>query len=108
MKLFYDIIFDNKTTSQIRPLLDSLKGGLNIGISLYFIFVNLLLFSNQYVVTDYSMRNAIHVETLDTPEKVNKYLPLGVPGGCKNLFLLVMLENYDKKMVECVFACNSP
>ena len=64
-------------------------------------------FSNQYVVTDYSMRNAIHVELLENQEKIAKHLPLGVPGGCKNLFLLVMLENYDKKMVECVFSCNS-
>ena len=65
------------------------------------------IFSNQYVVTDYSMRNAIHVELLENQEKIAKHLPLGVPGGCKNLFLLVMLENYDKKMVECVFSCNS-
>ena len=31
----YDIISDSKTSSLIRPLLGSLKGGLNIGILLY-------------------------------------------------------------------------
>ena len=34
----YDIIFDIKTTSLIRPLLGSPKGGLNIGVLLYFLF----------------------------------------------------------------------
>ena len=35
MIFFYDIVFDIKTTSLIRPLLSSPKGGLNIGIFLY-------------------------------------------------------------------------
>ena len=34
MYFSYDIIFDIKTTSLIRPLLGSPKGGLNIGILL--------------------------------------------------------------------------
>lgn len=58
-------------------------------------------------MTDYGKRNALHVETIDNPEKNARVLPLGVPSGCKNLFLLVMLENHEKNQVETVFACNS-
>ena len=36
----YEILFDIKTTSLIRPLLGSTKGGLNIGILLYFLQKN--------------------------------------------------------------------
>ena len=38
---FYNIIFDIKTISLIRPLLSSLKGGLNIGILLLYFWLSL-------------------------------------------------------------------
>ncbi|XP_046547057.1 LOW QUALITY PROTEIN: ephexin-1-like [Haliotis rubra] len=61
---------------------------------------------NSYSVTDYCQRNSLHVEAIDNVEKC-RLLPQGVPHGCKNLFLLVMLENFEKKQVEMVLACPS-
>ncbi|KAJ8320037.1 hypothetical protein KUTeg_001624 [Tegillarca granosa] len=64
--------------------------------------------SNQYVVTDYGPRNALHVEVIDTAESKAKLLPQGVPSGCKNIFLVAMLENHEQKQVEMVLSCKSP
>ncbi|XP_046360109.2 uncharacterized protein LOC124137724 isoform X2 [Haliotis rufescens] len=61
---------------------------------------------NSYSVTDYCQRNSLHVEAIDNVEKC-RLLPQGVPHGCKNLFLLVMLENFEKKQVEMVLSCAS-
>ncbi|XP_053378788.1 uncharacterized protein LOC123528066 isoform X3 [Mercenaria mercenaria] len=62
---------------------------------------------DRYIVTDYGQRITLHIELIDNPEKNARVLPLGVPSGCKHLFLLVILENHEKKQVETVFACNS-
>ncbi|KAJ8320044.1 hypothetical protein KUTeg_001631 [Tegillarca granosa] len=78
-----------------------------------YLFNDLILFSkkkssNQYVVTDYGPRNALHVEVIDTAESKAKLLPQGVPSGCKNIFLVAMLENHEQKQVEMVLSCKSP
>ncbi|KAK3096874.1 hypothetical protein FSP39_004312 [Pinctada imbricata] len=52
--------------------------------------------NNIYSVTDYANRNAVHVENIEHPEK-----------GFKNLFRVVLLENYDQRQVEMVFSCKS-
>ncbi|XP_052821353.1 rho guanine nucleotide exchange factor 5-like isoform X2 [Mya arenaria] len=79
-------------------------------INLY-LFNDILLITkkkgDKYIVTDYSQRNALHVEVIDNPDKNTRVLPYGVPGGCKNLLLLAMLENHEKKQVEMVLACNT-
>ncbi|WAR15294.1 ARHGQ-like protein [Mya arenaria] len=76
-------------------------------INLY-LFNDILLITkkkgDKYIVTDYSQRNALHVEVIDNPDKNTRVLPYGVPGGCKNLLLLAMLENHEKKQVQCVKA----
>ncbi|XP_071147231.1 uncharacterized protein [Mytilus edulis] len=66
-----------------------------------------LLFNNQYVVTDYALRNALHVENVDHTDK-SRHLPQGAPSGCKNIFVVVLLENYEHRQVELVLTCKSP
>ncbi|XP_033764186.1 uncharacterized protein LOC117345258 isoform X2 [Pecten maximus] len=65
------------------------------------------LINTQYVVNDYAPRNALHVETLDTTDK-SRYLPQGAPSGCKNLFVVVLLENHEQKHTELILSCKSP
>ncbi|XP_060066680.1 uncharacterized protein LOC132546964 [Ylistrum balloti] len=65
------------------------------------------LLSTQYVVNDYAPRNALHVETLDNTDK-SRYLPQGAPSGCKNLFVVVLLENHEQKHTELILSCKSP
>ncbi|KAL5014745.1 hypothetical protein ScPMuIL_009015 [Solemya velum] len=76
-----------------------------------FLFCDMLLYckkkgANQYTVLDYAHRNSLHVQVVDTVDK-SRYLPLGIPSGCKNLFLLVLLENFENKQVEMVLSCDS-
>ncbi|KAK3602432.1 hypothetical protein CHS0354_022219 [Potamilus streckersoni] len=77
-----------------------------------FLFSDMMLITKkksntQYLVIDYAMRNALMVECIDNPEK-SRYLPNGVPSGSKNVFLLVLLENFMKKQVEMVLTCANP
>jgi len=58
-------------------------------------------------VTDYALRNVLQVENLESQEK-SRYLPQGAPSGCKNIFVIVMLENHDQKCVELILSCKSP
>lgn len=60
---------------------------------------------NVYQVKDYCQRNALHVEMIDHPEK-SKFLPQGA-AGFKNLFLLALLSNHEKKQVEIVLSAKS-
>ena len=61
---------------------------------------------DQYVVVDYAPR--IHVEaTYIEEEQYPHWLPNGVPGGCKNLFAMALLENHEGKNMEFIFACDS-
>ncbi|KAK6176851.1 hypothetical protein SNE40_015072 [Patella caerulea] len=86
------------------------KGASKQNVSM-FLFNDLMILTkkkgNQYVVTNYCQRNSIHVESIDNVEKC-PHLPLGIPSGCKNLFLMVMLENNEDKQLEMVLSCNSP
>ncbi|XP_041378326.1 serine-rich adhesin for platelets-like isoform X2 [Gigantopelta aegis] len=76
-----------------------------------FLFNDILLIAKKkgtmFSVTDYCQRNSLHVEKIDSTEKC-RHLPLGIPSGCKSLFLMVILENHEKKQVEMVLSCNSP
>ena len=65
------------------------------------------IFSERYIVTDYAKRNKLLIEEIDSIDKYTRVLPLGVPSGCNNLFLLVTLENCEKRQVEEVFSCGS-
>ncbi|XP_069120774.1 uncharacterized protein [Argopecten irradians] len=65
------------------------------------------LLNTQYVVNDYAPRNALHVETLENTDK-SRYLPQGAPSGCKNLFVVVLLENHEQKHTELILSCKSP
>ena len=58
-------------------------------------------------MVDYASRISVHCDLIDD-ENVAKYLPNGIPGGCKNLFLMALLENHEGKHVEFVLACESP
>lgn len=75
------------------------------------LFNDILLLSkkkgSQFSVIDHCQRNAVHVDLIDNPERNARLLPLGVPSGCKFLFLLVILENYQKQQVEFVCSANS-
>lgn len=62
---------------------------------------------DRYKVTDYIQRNKLVVEEIDAIERYTRVLPLGVPAGCANLFLLVKLENHEKMVEEEVYACES-
>lgn len=64
-------------------------------------------FRDRYKVTDYIQRNKLVIQEIDAVDKYARVLPLGVPTGCGNLFLLVMLENHEKKQVEEVYSCDS-
>lgn len=67
----------------------------------------LVYYSERYIVIDYGQRNTLHIELIENPDKNARVLPLGVPSGCKYLFLLVMLDNHEKTQVEMVLSCNS-
>ncbi|CAH1774133.1 unnamed protein product [Owenia fusiformis] len=56
----------------------------------------------RYSVIDYTSRINLHTELVDDD------LNTPVPVGCKNLFLLVLLENFENKHVEFLLACESP
>ncbi|XP_060579714.1 ephexin-1-like [Ruditapes philippinarum] len=76
-----------------------------------FLFTDMLLITKKkgerYKVIDYAKRNKLLIEEIDSVDKYTRVLPLGVPSGCSNLFLLVTLENCEKKQVEDVFSCDS-
>lgn len=77
-----------------------------------FVFNDLIVLTkkkgnDRYSVVDYGQRNLLHTEILDEPEQLNKFVPTGIPTGCKFLFVLVILENHEKKHVESIFSCNS-
>ncbi|XP_053378142.1 ephexin-1-like isoform X2 [Mercenaria mercenaria] len=62
---------------------------------------------DRYKVEDYCQRNKLVIEEIDNVDIYTRVLPLGVPSGCSNRFLLVMLENCEKRQVEEVYACDS-
>ncbi|XP_053378137.1 ephexin-1-like [Mercenaria mercenaria] len=76
-----------------------------------FLFTDVLLITkkkgDRYKVTDYIQRNKLVIEEIDNVDTYTRVLPHGVPSGCSNLFLLVMLENCEKRQVEEVYACDS-
>ncbi|XP_064610370.1 rho guanine nucleotide exchange factor 26-like isoform X2 [Liolophura sinensis] len=81
--------------------------------SLYLFLLNDLLLvtkrkgDNLFSVIDCTKRNSVHCEVIQSPENF-PLLPNGAPSGCKNLFLMVMLENHEGKQVELILSCNSP
>ncbi|XP_021366449.1 uncharacterized protein LOC110458828 isoform X3 [Mizuhopecten yessoensis] len=64
------------------------------------------LLNTQYVVYDHAPRNSLHVEMLESTDK-SRYLPQGAPSGCKNLFVVVLLENHEQKHTELILSCKS-
>ena len=90
----YEIIFDSKTTSLIRPLLGSLKGGLNSMILLYY---------------------TVELQWLEHLRDYENLFETGVVRATEGLLLSqVRRHNRDtlsiffKMKVHCVFALESP
>ena len=53
-------------------------------------------------MTDTAPRIAIHADIIQE-DQIVKYLPNGAPRGCRNLFMMVLLE----KTAEYIFSCDS-
>lgn len=76
-----------------------------------YLFTDILLVTKKkseesFSVVDYAWRSFIEANSITKPETCPK-LPNGVPSGCKYIFELIMLENYARKHVELMLACNS-
>lgn len=56
----------------------------------------LIIYSNNiYMVIDYVKRNSFYVENLDFVDKIKKFFFIVVFSGFKNMFMVVLLENYE-------------
>ncbi|XP_077998278.1 uncharacterized protein LOC144451340 [Glandiceps talaboti] len=74
------------------------------------LFTDLLLITRRksdgsFVVEDHCLRNMCQIQAIETPSQYPQFKH-GVPEGCTNIFILVLLENYRRRQRE--FLLNSP